>query len=447
MGLTQMRVKNRSGRLAIALGLLFSRGAAAEVTSVEVTSTASLGEFGGKPYVEATGTMNGSVVRQDGTTGTYRVPITLEFPASHLDCNGVALGEPLHQGSGPASFNVIGRDTLFAGGYVHAAVGWDNSPGAGRSQGSTQRLSDAHLVLKDLSTLLRDPSAFLEGPCAASHVIGFGTSRTGFLWRDFLRLGHNSGLAFDGLLINAAGAGRLELAGTTRRSLSYPSPLPEDGLVIAINGEFDVERMEGWLARAETPSYRVYEVAGSPHLPTFILKVAGATRQNPAYHGPVGKAMFKHLHAWVLEGVPPPPSITLPGTVVPTPQGDLVPPVLECTAPCPIYQFERDAHGNATGGVRLPFVEVPIGTYTGVETLLDPATPAPVRSLISQGGTFTPFSEDLLRTLYPSRGAYVSEIADAAGAARDQGWILGEDVARYASEGAHLSIGTAASNH
>ena len=434
--------------------------ASAEVTSVVINSSSPLGEFDGKSYIAVKGTMYGTV---DGTIRVYNVPLMYEFPEDPSDCNGFAVAEPLHQGAGPASLAVIGPDYMFGNGYVHAAVGWDNSADANQSKGNTEQLGDAHQVLQDLSSLLRNPSPFLEGPCPVDNIIAFGTSRTGSFWRGFLFSGKNHPLLYDGFLINAAGALRLDLSGGngTRRHVSYPGPLPEDGSKkIATNNEHDVDLYQGWKVRTETPSYRVYESAGTPHLAIRILNLAGppwfATRQSPAHHGPVVKAMLRHLHDWISHGTEPPPSVTLPGTGdVDVPLNDRVSMIactpctqISCPNPtdilprCKIYQFIRDDFGNATGGVRLPFMEVPIGTYTGVErTFPNPNAPNAVRELISQGGTFTPFSQDMLNELYPKHGTYVKKIAEAARMARDNDWILGEDVGAYTSEGADLSVG------
>jgi hypothetical protein len=215
--------------------------------------------------------------------------------------------------------------------------------------------------------------------------------------------------------------------------------------------------MAGWLARGETTSYRVYEIAGVPHiwkgLTDFAALNLGALRQNPASLVPVNKAMLAHLHAWIASGTPPPPTVTLPGAVVPLPEGDRA--ATPCTAPCSIYQVERDAYGNALGGVRLPRLVVPIGTYTGTEAFPSPpypsdpdefsrAVPQPYR--VSLGGTFTPFSRSVLESLYPTHGSYLRRMSDAAAEARDAGHILGEDVGRYVSEGAHLTIGMPATD-
>jgi hypothetical protein len=56
--------------------------------------------------------------------------------------------------------------------------------------------------------------------------------------------------------------------------------------------------------------------------------------------------------------------------------------------------IQRDAHGNAVGGIRLPELEAPVAEYRGtaVGTGLPPLF-----------GAARPFTDDELRMLYPSR--------------------------------------------
>jgi hypothetical protein len=56
--------------------------------------------------------------------------------------------------------------------------------------------------------------------------------------------------------------------------------------------------------------------------------------------------------------------------------------------------FERDSHGNAVGGIRLPEMEAPLATHVGQ---------SPPTGLLNMIGSGTPFSDDEIRHLYDAR--------------------------------------------
>jgi hypothetical protein len=83
--------------------------------------------------------------------------------------------------------------------------------------------------------------------------------------------------------------------------------------------------------------------------------------------------------------------------------------------------YERDAFGNAVGGIRTPSVDVPVSTLSGIDN--PPAGPG-VGSFCLLFGTTTPFTSAQLQALYPTRHDYVSQVAAAAEIARRQGFLL-----------------------
>ena len=80
-----------SGR-CISLGLAIVLSAAGqargEVTAVDILDVGPMGVFDGRAYTWVSATMEGFVTRDDGTSGHYRVPITVNYPDSRP--NGVA---------------------------------------------------------------------------------------------------------------------------------------------------------------------------------------------------------------------------------------------------------------------------------------------------------------------------------------------------------------------
>jgi hypothetical protein len=72
----------------------------------------------------------------------------------------------------------------------------------------------------------------------------------------------------------------------------------------------------------------------------------------------------------------------------------------------------RDAFGNALGGVRTPFLDVPTATFFPTDTVAHVTTFSGFCILY---GYSVPFSEDTLQSLYRNHGDYVSEVAGESG--------------------------------
>ncbi|MCZ2498839.1 hypothetical protein GN316_18910 [Xylophilus sp. Kf1] len=162
---------------------------------------------------------------------------------------------------------------------------------------------------------------------------------------------------------------------------------------------------EFWQARAylvnttadgkpvKTPgNVRLYLVAGAPHFNRWGAApeaVAACARlANPLNPSPVLRALYVSLEKWIADGVAPPPSRypgVADGTLVKL--QDLRQPRIagQVTRPAynrlqrmdhtvlpplrgqayPAYVPAVDADGNDIGGVRLPALQAPLGTFTG----------------------------------------------------------------------------------
>jgi hypothetical protein len=71
----------------------------------------------------------------------------------------------------------------------------------------------------------------------------------------------------------------------------------------------------------------------------------------------------------------------------------------------------RDAFGNALGGVRTPFLDVPTATYVPTDTVAHVTTFSGFCILY---GYSVPFSEDTLDSLYRNHGNYVFRVVNAS---------------------------------
>src|SRR5207244_429656 len=84
----------------------------------------------------------------------------------------------------------------------------------------------------------------------------------------------------------------------------------------------------------------------------------------------------------------------------------------------PPVAINKDADGNALGGIRTPQVDVPIATFTGQQS----------GAIICQlFGSTTPFDAAKLASLYPTHKAFTSAYSKALKRAVKAGWVLKPD--------------------
>ena len=225
------------------------------------------------------------------------------------------------------------------------------------------------------------------------------------------------------------------------------------------------------------PTSRLYFLAGTPHSSGLLplAKTAGgrAFQQftNFAQQRWVARALLMDLDAWVRDGTEPPPSqypLIRSGELVPVskvrfpavaafPFPAYMPKVwhmdygrdYEATrvitneppkigAAFPLLVPQVNADGNDMGGVRLPEVAVPLGTYSGWNVEL-PAMKN-LGYLAGLIGSFEPFARTRaerqashdprpsIEERYTSREDYLERVKRSAEALVGQRFMLGEDV-------------------
>jgi len=84
-----------------------------------------------------------------------------------------------------------------------------------------------------------------------------------------------------------------------------------------------------------------------------------------------------------------------------------------------------DAHGNARGGLRSPYVDVPVASY---------ATTSPGPGNCPEMGHTTRFDAPTLTSLYGSFGAYTKKVSASIAQLRRAGWLTPRDARRLSSE-------------
>ena len=433
---------------AIGLAVLVSRPAVAEIKQLVVNSVNNTGPFRGKSYREIQLTMKGVA-----PGGDYSVPVVLAFPNAAADYNGfavvdilntVTVGNPNWVLGGriiPVARGNMGDEFLFGSGYVYVGPLWDKKAAELFQTGTIAAPADGYEIWRDAALLARNPAGahFPTGfplPRAADKVLAFGFSQTGGLLRGFyfrqLNTKHGD-LTFDGALIASASGGCATLDEPRPPCVGPP---PAGGKVITVNTESDAER-GGFNERGETREFRAFEVPGTSHIPSSRtdFRGLGAPRQNPVGAFPVYRVALASLQRWI-SGTEPPPSI-----YVTLREG---PP--DALRGNPFRPAVRDADGNALGGVRLPHlrttlpdgkvVGAPLGTYNGLDLAFKDTN-----FFFLIGGTFVPLEPDRLRTIYPTREAYVAAIDAAVKDLVAKRYLLQEDADAYVDAARQAEIG------
>jgi hypothetical protein len=97
----------------------------------------------------------------------------------------------------------------------------------------------------------------------------------------------------------------------------------------------------------------------------------------------------------------------------------------------PEQAFVTDAHGNAKGGIRTPYVDVPTVRWVGAKAGGFQCFPL---------GYKYPFSKEELRTLYSTHDAYVAKVRASAAALEEQHWLTPGDGAAIVQEAERAQV-------
>lgn len=197
--------------------------------------------------------------------------------------------------------------------------------------------------------------------------------------------------------------------------------------------EYDVRALEARVRRPDDALFRTWEVTGTSHndyqsyqsrvflqlrdLGTFVESTLACTFMPPGSKVPfhyVMAAGLDHLVRWVKEGTPMPsaPALDL----------QIGPPVV----------LNRDSLGIALGGIRLSQVEVPIAVSSG--TNFGPGA-------CDRWGYTEPFDAEVLESLYPNHGSYVSRVSNVTMENLRRGYIVQADAEQTIKEAAESRVG------
>jgi hypothetical protein len=331
----------------------------------------------------------------------YKTRILIRKPKHAGKFSGLVVGEPTHRG-GNALICQFARYGIGKRGHACVTVAARpinlNNPataGAGLKEFNLERYgsltvanNQANEILAQVGRLIR--SNLKGGPMGrryhVEHVILSGTSDSSGAARTYMSSATmadhadlrmpDGGPIYEGFFLTST------LGGAPVALVDVPTiQMPSQSEVHGTNAYRQPDGDE------PGKQLRIYEVSGMSH---------NDARENPAFEGctnplshfPHGALTFmglQHLLNWVDRGRIPPraeymevDNDTTDGTRV-----------------------ALDEFGNAKGGVRSTYLDVPVHTFT---------IPNSGPGLCSQTGYITPLSEEQLKSLYRSRGDYLAKV-------------------------------------
>jgi hypothetical protein len=323
-------------------------------------------------------------------------------------------------------------------------------------------------IFSQIGGAIRLEAAVLLGPLVPDHVLAIGQSQSAAFLTTYFNIIDPLAKVFDGALIHSRFAGSAPLKGNFASSMIWSSFkhslftrlggsrmlsrwLPANARkaaveIVRIRSDIRVPVLMfitetdlvlpglGYLAarQADAPNIRTWEVAGSAHADSYLMaameggtlhsdsapietlvkafapadSVLGRRLARPMNTAPqhhyVLMASLAALRAWVAEG-------RAPESAPPLCVSDTMPPMLLA-----------DSVGNATGGIRSPWIDVPIARLSGV------GQSGSIFAALF--GVTELFHKRRLADLYPSgRADYLDKFAAALNSAISNGHILVED--------------------
>lgn len=363
------------------------------------------------------------------TAGDYAVAFEIVAPSDPKKGNGILVLEPMHVMGGTA-----GRDAyftpkfLFDRGFSYAGIWWhpeDVDPFTSYSA------EEANQILHNFALALRQGPAMQKMVGTLQKLYGIGVSKTCEPMLTMLMSPAQSLVDFALLIVPSwAQAGFTPPAGATRIMVFN---VEADRVLSALSGE------NSKALQQNTATYRSYEVVGAPHIPDGskmreLSLMYGVTPEGttPLDWTPVMRALFIAGHKWVTAGIEPPPSTPMGDA----PFGQSDPTYKDVYGLELVTGINRDALGNALGGIRLPDVALGRGVYIAV----DPSS-------FFGMGLFGAFLDKQCEPLadgsprFADHAAYVSAFTAQAQALVDQRFLLAEDAQRLVDQAAASKVG------
>ena len=381
---------------------------------------------------------------QAETAGTapFKTRFIVYLPAEPAKFNGTVILTWNNVTAGHDLFQADSRE-LFESGFALVCLttqkaGIDGLPPIhqGLAGWDEQRYPDLNIPSDDYSFDIFSQAAEVLGPnrqtgaidpmsgLDVKRVIAQGASQSAGRLATFINAIAPIHNPFDGFILQIYfGRGTPLEVGDTVVNISAPqSGNPADRLrgtnllrddlgvpVFVVNSE--LEATAGYAVRQpDTDTMRCWEVAGTSHTSVQgrvirqklldrdkLVSNKSDPRINAISIGPVYDAVYHHMQKWLADGIAPP----------------LLPRInFEGDTPMPV----RDELGIATGGIRLPQAEVPLGRNSAIPLNED------IFALL--GGSCVPFDKEKALSLYGDKESFIGRFDEARDAALAGGAIL-----------------------
>jgi hypothetical protein len=286
-------------------------------------------------------------------------------------------------------------------------------------------------IFSQAAQAIRQPAgASPLGNLKVKRILAVGESQSAFRLVTYVNAIDPLVQLYDGFLIHSRGASGAALSQAPQPPINLPTPtfIRSDVRVPVLTFQTETDLVTlGYFSdrQPDAERFRLWEVAGTAHADTYTLVVGntdlgdsptaaelvvtatplpGFNCGAPINSGPqhwVLKAALFALNRWVQRGKAPPQA-----------------PRLDVVAGSP-PAINRDAFGNAVGGIRTPYVDVPTATLSGL------GQTGSVFCFLF--GTTTPFDDATLASLYPSHNAYVAAVKKATNSAVRAGFLRQRD--------------------
>lgn len=438
------------GRPRLLLGAFDLAGLGYRIEEFFVSGAAScyapLGELGpdGRWEVKPSGTAD------------YRTRIVVVTPADPARFNGTVLVEWLNVSGGidaPAVWMMAHREILRAG-YAYVAV---SAQRVGVDGGASILGVDMSLKSQDPARYapLRHPgdafaydifsqagglirSAGVLGGLRARHVVALGESQSAMFLTTYVNAVDPLAEAYDGFFVHSRFGPAAPLDGSSifdesgaPHAVAFRPDLRVPLLTLITETDLFGGAREGYYfaRQPDNQLLRVWELPGAAHADNYTIQVAPIDSGSApladivAAYAPTNMLMGQHLSyhinfapqhhyvvqgaiaaldAWVRTGEPAPSAAPMR--------------VLDAEGPQPV----TDANGLAQGGVRTPWVDVPVARTSGL------GDQASIMSSLFGSGEL--FDDDTLRRLYPGgMSEYLRRFTAALDASIRGGFILAAD--------------------
>lgn len=388
----------------------------------------------------------------------YRTRIVVNRPSDPADFNGTVIVEWLNVSAGfdsapdwgmlhtelmrsgyawiGVSAQKVGVDSLVDGSAAEV-LGMD----AGDRYDSLVHPGDnySYDIYSQVAQVIREPGAVpLLGDLVLERLVAAGESQSADRLVTYVNAFAPLHALYDGYFVHSRLAGSASLDGSLlEESLEERPPVRvRDDLgvpVLMLQTETDLFILGSWPSNQEdSRNFRLWEVAGTAHadLYTFIDNridvgtnpAIAAVLENaepvpgriecglPVNAGPqhfVAKAAIAALNSWIVDGTSPPRAERL--AVAGSPPA-----------------FALDDLGNVEGGIRTPYVNVPIAVLSGAgqpEKPFDPDDP----DFCFLSGTTALFDAATLGFLYEDNAAYIEALNASTDEAVADGFLLPAD--------------------